>query len=68
MKKLLKAAAYVLATVLAFTLTQSTALAAGGSTGNESTLSGAQVIGGFAILVLVILLPILKSSRKTDLK
>jgi hypothetical protein len=68
MKKLFKIAGYTMATVLAVILSQSSALAAGGSTGNDSALSGAQVIGGFAILVLVILLPILKSSRKATLK
>jgi hypothetical protein len=67
MKNLSKIAGYVLATVLAFILTQSQVLAANGPAGNESSLSGIQVIGGFAVLLLVILIPIMRSSKKANL-
>lgn len=48
--------------LLAFILTQSQVFAANGPAGNESSLSVVQVIGGFAVLLLVILIPIMKSS------
>jgi hypothetical protein len=67
MKKLSGIAGYTLATVLAFILTQSPVLAADGSAGNESSLSAFQVIGGFAVLLLVILIPIMRSSKKANL-
>ncbi|HEV3221390.1 MAG TPA: hypothetical protein VGZ90_00855 [Puia sp.] len=67
MKKLFKIAGYTLATVLAFILTQSPVFAANGPAGNESSLSGLQVIGGFAVLLLVILIPIMRSSKKANL-
>jgi hypothetical protein len=67
MKNLSKIAGYTVATILAFILTQSQVLAANGPAGNESSLSGAQVIGGFAVLLLVILIPIMRSSKKANL-
>jgi hypothetical protein len=63
MKKLLKVSSYILATVLVFVLSQVSAFAAGNN-GNASSLTAGQVIGGFAVLLLVILIPIMKSSRK----
>jgi len=67
MKNLSKIAGYLVATVLAFILTQSQVLAAAGPAGNESSLSGLQVVGGLAVLLLVILIPIMRSSKKANL-
>jgi hypothetical protein len=64
MKSLFKVSSYILATVLAFVLSNVTAFAADGNTENGA-LSGGQVIGGLAVLLLVILIPIMKSARKT---
>jgi len=64
MKSLFKVSSYILATVLAFVLSNVTAFAADGNTEN-SALTGGQVIGGLAVLLLVILVPIMKSARKT---
>jgi hypothetical protein len=63
MKKLLKVSSYILATVLAFVLSNTTAFAANNNSDNGS-LTGAQVIGGFAVLLAVILIPTMKSARK----
>ena len=64
MKKLIKTSSYILATLIVLLVTQFSVLAAGDSAGNNSSLSGIQVIGGLAILLLVIFLPLLKSSAK----
>jgi hypothetical protein len=63
MKNLLKATSYTLATALAFVLSQTSALAADGNA-NSSSLSAGQVIGGFVLLIAVILIPTMKSARK----
>jgi hypothetical protein len=39
-------------------------LAAGGTVNNDSSLSAFQVIGGLAILLLFILVPLMKSAGK----
>jgi hypothetical protein len=65
MKKLLKVSSYILATVLAFVLSNVSAFAAGNT--ENSSLTGAQVIGGLAILLLVILVPTMKSARKASI-
>lgn len=67
MKNLSKIAGCLLATVLVFILTQSQVFAANGPAGNESSLSAIQVIGGLAVLLLVILIPIMRSSKKANL-
>ena len=66
MKKFLKISSYILATVLAFVLSNVSAFAANNNNENSS-LSGAQVIGGVAVLLLVILIPIMKSARKATI-
>jgi hypothetical protein len=66
MKKLFKVSSYILATVLAFVLSNVSAFAANNTTDN-APLSGGQVIGGLAILLLVILVPIMKSARKATI-
>jgi len=66
MKKLLKVSSYILATVLAFVLSNVSAFAANNNTENSS-LTGAQVVGGVALLLLVILVPTMKSARKASI-
>jgi hypothetical protein len=63
MKNLIKVTSYTLATALVMVLSQVSAFAADG-TANSSSLSGAQVIGGFALLIAAILIPTIKSARK----
>jgi len=63
MKNLIKISSYTLATTLAFILSQTSAFAAG-NTSADSTLSFGQVITGIIVLVAVILIPTMKSSRK----
>jgi hypothetical protein len=63
MKKLLKVTSYILATVLVFVLSQVSAFAAD-NTQSTSSLTAGQVIGGLALLLLVILIPIMRSSKK----
>jgi predicted transporter len=62
MKNLIKVTSYTLATALVFVLSQTSAFAADGSA--NSSLSGAQVIGGVALLIAAILVPTVKSARK----
>jgi uncharacterized membrane protein YdjX (TVP38/TMEM64 family) len=64
MKKLIKTSGYMLATLMVLLVTQFSVLAAGDSAGNNSSLSGIQVIGGLAILLLVIFLPLVKGAAK----
>jgi hypothetical protein len=64
MKNLIKVSSYILATVLVFVMSQASAFAADGNTTSGSSLSAGQVIGGLALLLAVILLPILKSVKK----
>ena len=63
MKNFLKMAGYTLATLMVLFVSQSSALAADGSS-NTSSMSGIQVFGGFVVLALVILLPLLKAEKK----
>lgn len=62
MKKLIKMSGYILATVMVLLVSQFSAFAANDS--SVKSLSGMQVFGGFAVLVLVILLPLLKRENK----
>ena len=64
MKNLIKVSSYTLATVLAFVMSQASAFAADGNATNGSSLSAGQVVGGLAVLLAVILLPIMKSAKK----
>jgi hypothetical protein len=66
MKKLQKISSYILTTVLVMLISQYPVLAADDSLNQDSSLSGIQVIGGFAILMLVILLPLLKKEKKKE--
>ncbi len=65
MKKLIKVTSYILATVIAFVLSDVTAFAAGNTNENSSSLTGMQVIGGLALLLIVILVPMMKSSSNS---
>jgi hypothetical protein len=64
MKNLLKVTSYTLATAFVFVISQSSVLAA--SSANDSSLTGAQVIGGVALLVAAIIVPTMKSARKAN--
>lgn len=66
MKKLMKAFSYILATVVVLMTSQLSVLAADGPSNQGSSLSIGQIFGGFAVLVLVILLPLMKKSNKQE--
>ncbi len=66
MKNLLKVTSYTLATAFVFVISQSSVLAASGT--NDSSLTGAQVVGGVALLVAAIIVPTMKSARKANVK
>jgi hypothetical protein len=62
MKHLIKVTSYTLATALVFVLSQVSALAANNT--ETGSLTGAQVVGGVALLIAAILVPTMKSARK----
>lgn len=62
MKNFLKAISFTLATFLLIIASQATVLAQSNS--NQSSLSVGQIVGGFAILLFVILLPLVKGATK----
>jgi hypothetical protein len=51
---------------MVFFVSQYSVFAADDSSVKDSSLSGLQVFGGFAVLVLVILLPLLKATKKQE--
>lgn len=65
MKKIIKIAGYLMATVLVFIMSQTTAFAADGNNTSNGSLSSAQVVGGLSILLLVILIPTIQRERKS---
>ena len=67
MKKLIKVSSYILAITLSLVMFYVPAFAAGDNSDNGS-LTGAQTVGGVAVLLLVILIPILKSSKTFGIK
>ena len=67
MKKLQKISAYILATVMMLLISQYSVFAASDPSNQGSSLSGIQVIGGFAVLLLVILLPLLKKQNRKEI-
>jgi hypothetical protein len=67
MKNLIKVSSYILATVLVFVMSLASAFAAGNNGENGSSLTAGQVIGGLAVLLLVILIPTMKSARKAEI-
>jgi hypothetical protein len=66
MKKLYKISSYILATVMILLISQTSVFAADDSVNKGSSLSGMQVIGGLAVLLLVIFLPLVKKSKKHE--
>ncbi len=64
MKKLVKVAGFISATIVMLALSQSSAFAADRITNNNSSLSGMEVIGGLVILLAVIIFPIIKSKNE----
>jgi hypothetical protein len=64
MKKIFKISGYILATTMLLLISQFSVFAANDSLNKDSSLSAIQVFAGFAILLLVILLPLLKKSEK----
>ena len=65
MKNFLKITSYTLATAFVFVLSQVSVFAAAGAD-NSSSLSGAQVVGGVALLIGAILVPTMKSAHKAS--
>ena len=63
MKKLQKICSYILATLMVLLVSQLSVFAAG-DTANDSSLSAFQVIGGLAILLFVILVPLMKGAGR----
>jgi uncharacterized membrane protein YdjX (TVP38/TMEM64 family) len=66
MKKLIKISAYTLATLTLLLMTQFSVFAAGENSGQNGSLSGIQVVGGLALLLLVIFLPLMKTTAKKN--
>jgi hypothetical protein len=65
MKKFSKSIRFMLATLLVVVVSQATVLAEGNSSAGPSTgLSTGQIVGAFALLVFVILVPLIKSGNK----
>ncbi|HET6999811.1 MAG TPA: hypothetical protein VFI33_00795 [Puia sp.] len=64
MKKLQKISSYILATVMVLLVTEFSVFAAGDKTNNDSSLTAFQVIGGMAILLFVILVPLMRGAGK----
>lgn len=65
MKTFLKAIRFMLATLLVIIASQATVLAqSNGNQPESSALSVGQIVGGFAVLLIVILLPLVKAGRK----
>jgi hypothetical protein len=67
MKKLTRLIRSMLVSLLALLIFQFSAFADYDSSNQVKSLSGFQVFGGFAILVLVILLPLLKKESKKEI-
>ena len=66
MKKILKIFSYALVTIAVLLVSQFSVFAANDPAGQASSLTGSQVIGGLAILLLVIVLPLMKGSHKRE--
>jgi hypothetical protein len=66
MKNLLKISGYTLTTIMVLLVSQFSVFAANDPSNQASSLTGGQVIGGLAVLLLVILLPLMKASHKRE--
>jgi|GEM_PF-1681661 len=64
MKKILKTVRLIMVTFLLILVSQASVFAADNQNISTSTLSAAQILSGFAILLLTILLPLLKKRPK----
>jgi hypothetical protein len=64
MKKLQKITSYILATIMVLLVSQFSVLAAGDNANNDSSLSAFQVIGGLAILLVFILVPLMRGAGR----
>jgi len=64
MKKLQKISSYILATIMILLVAQFSVFAAGDTAKNDSSLSAFQVIGGLAILLIFILVPLMTGAGK----
>jgi hypothetical protein len=64
MKNLQKLTSYILATVMVLLVSQFSVFAAGEPVSNSSSLTAGQIIGGLAVLLLVILVPIMSGGKK----
>lgn len=63
MKNYLKAIRFILATLLIVIASQATVLAESTDTTASSGLSAGQIIGGFVVLLLVVLVPLVRSKN-----
>jgi fumarate reductase subunit D len=66
MKTILKISALIMCTMLVLFVAPLSLFAANDPVTSNSSLTGYQIIGGFAVLLLVILLPLLKGSHKRE--
>lgn len=64
MKNLQKICRYILSSVIVLLVFQFSVFAGGGAVNNDSSLSAFQVIGGLAILVIFILIPLMNGAGK----
>jgi len=64
MKKLQKISSYILATLMVLLVSQLSVFAAGDTANNETSLTAFQVIGGLAILLFFILVPLMKGAGR----
>ena len=64
MKKLQKISSYILATLMVLLISQLSVFAAGDTANNNSSLTAFQVIGGLAILLFFILVPLMRGAGK----
>jgi fumarate reductase subunit D len=68
MKKLQKMTSYILATVMVLLVSQFSVFAAGETANNSSSLTAGQIIGGLAVLLLVILVPLMRGGKRVTTK
>ena len=65
MKNYLKAIRFILATLLIVIASQATVLAESNDTTASSGLSVGQIIGGFIVLLFVVLVPLVRSRKNS---
>jgi hypothetical protein len=67
MKKLIKYFSYTLSILAGLSLIQATASAADGKS-PEGSLTGAQVVGGLLVLLLVIMVPLINGGKSANIR